>query len=263
MAVFHARRAPTLIESAIQSERITVAIPLLAVVIACWIWIVVLALDMYGPMTGASGWMMTTSWDARHLFLLWAMWAVMMTGMMLPSAAPTILLYGAAVRRIHHVAARPAVYALAAGYLAVWALFSVLATALQRVLAELLLISPMMELTSPTAGAVVLIVAGVYEWTPLKVACLKACESPLAFLMRRWRDDVSGAFRLGLEHGLQCLGCCWALMLLLFVGGVMNLVVIGALTLFVALEKLGRFGERGARISGVALVAIGCWMLTR
>jgi predicted metal-binding membrane protein len=256
-------RAPTLIESALQSERLAVAVPQLTVIIVCWGWIVVMALDMYGPMTGASRWMMTTSWDAAHLFLLWAMWAVMMTGMMLPSAAPTILLYGAAVRRMRRVPTASAIYALTAGYVVIWALFSVMATVVQRVLAELLLISPMMELTSRSAGAIVLIIAGVYQWTPLKQTCLKACESPLGFLMRGWRDDVSGAFRLGLEHGLQCLGCCWALMLLLFAGGVMNLTAIAALTVFVALEKLGPFGPRGTRISGAALVMIGCWMLIR
>lgn len=246
-----------------QSERLAVAVPLVAVIIVCWSWIVVMARDMYGPMTGASRWMMTTSWSASHLVLLWAMWAVMMTAMMLPSAAPTILLYGASVRRVRRVPTVPAIYALTGGYLVIWALFSVVATVAQRVLAELLLISPMMELTRPAAGATVLIVAGVYQWTPLKQACLKACESPLGFLMRRWRDDVSGAFRLGLEHGLLCLGCCWALMLLLFAGGVMNLAVIAALTVFVAFEKLGRFGPRGTRISGAALVTIGCWMLMR
>ncbi|HJY34674.1 MAG TPA: DUF2182 domain-containing protein, partial [Vicinamibacterales bacterium] len=206
-------RPATRIESALQSERLTVAVPLLTVIIACWTWIAVIARDMYGPMTGASRWMMTTSWDAAHLFLLWGMWAVMMTAMMLPSAAPTILLYGAAVRRMPRVPATSAIYALTAGYVVVWALFSVMATAVQRVLAELLLISPMMVLTSPAAGATVLIVAGVYQWTPLKRACLKACESPLGFLMRGWQDDLGGAFRLGLEHGLLCLGCCWALML--------------------------------------------------
>ena len=254
---------PTRIESALQSERLTVAVPLLTVIIVCWSWIVVMARDMYGPMTGASRWMMTTSWDAEHVFLLWAMWAVMMTGMMLPSAAPAVVLYGGAVRRMHRVPAASAIYALTAGYVVIWALFSIMATAVQRVLAELLLISPMMELTSPAAGAIVLIIAGVYQWTPLKQSCLKACESPLGFLMRRWRDDVSGAFRLGLEHGLQCLGCCWALMLLLFAGGIMNLAVIGALTVFVAFEKRAPFGPRGTRISGAALVTIGCWMLMR
>jgi len=256
-------RPPTLIESALQSERLTVAVPLLAVIVVCWSWIVVMARDMYGPMTGASRWMMTTSWDAAHLFLLWGMWAVMMTAMMLPSAAPTVLLYGAAMRRMRREPPTSAIYALTAGYVVIWALFSVMATAVQRVLAELLLISPMMELTSPTAGAAVLIAAGVYQWTPLKRACLKACESPLGFLMRGWRDDVSGAFRLGLEHGLLCLGCCWALMLLLFAGGVMNLAVIAALTVFVAFEKLGPFGPWGTRISGAVLATIGCWMLMR
>jgi len=256
-------RPATRIESALQSERLTVAVPLLTVIIACWTWIAVIARDMYGPMTGASRWMMTTSWDAAHLFLLWGMWAVMMTAMMLPSAAPTILLYGAAVRRMPRVPATSAIYALTAGYVVVWALFSVMATAVQRVLAELLLISPMMVLTSPAAGATVLIVAGVYQWTPLKRACLKACESPLGFLMRGWQDNLGGAFRLGLEHGLLCLGCCWALMLLLFAGGVMNLAVIAALTVFVAFEKLGPFGPWGTRISGAVLATIGCWMLMR
>src|SRR5262245_12976010 len=258
-----ADRPPTLIEAALQSERLAVAIPLFAVLVVCWTWIVVMALDMYGPMTGAGRWMMTTTWDAPHVFLLWTMWAVMMTGMMLPSATPTILLYGAAVRRIHHVPGPRAIYALTLGYVSVWLLFSVLATALQRLLSELLLLSPMMELRSPAAAATLLILAGVYQWTPLKQSCLAACESPLGFLMRRWRNDPGGAFRLGLEQGLACLGCCWALMLLLFVGGVMNLAVSGALTVFVAFEKLGPFGPWGARVSGAVLVAMGCWLLVR
>lgn len=235
----------------------------LALPVVSWAWIVAMARDMYGPMTGASRWMMTPSWDAPHLFLLWGMWAVMMTGMMLPSAAPTILIYGSAARRKHGPKATGLIYALAAGYLGVWAVFSVLATAVQRALGELLLLSPMMELTSPVTGAAVLIVAGVYQLTPLKQACLRACQSPLGFLMRRWRDGWRGAIRMGMEHGVYCLGCCWALMLLLFVGGVMNLAVIGALTLFVAFEKMGLFGRQGARISGTFLVVFGIWMFTR
>ena len=230
---------------------------------ACWVWVVVLARDMYGPMTGASRWMMTPSWDATHLLLLWAMWAVMMIGMMLPSAAPTILLYGLAARRRQGIDAAGPVYALAAGYVVIWALFGVLATALQRALGELFLLSPMMEATSPAAGAALLLVAGVYQLTPLKQACLTACQSPLGFLLSRWRDGVRGAFRMGLEHGLYCLGCCWALMLLLFAGGVMNLAVIGALTVFVVFEKLGLFGRHGARVSGSLLLACGVWMIMR
>jgi predicted metal-binding membrane protein len=121
----------------------------------------------------------------------------------------------------------------------------------------------MMEATGPAAGAALLLVAGVYQLTPLKQACLSACQSPLGFLLSRWRDGVRGGFRMGLDHGLYCLGCCWALMLLLFAGGVMNLAVIGALTVFVVFEKLGLFGRHGARISGSLLLACGVWMIMR
>jgi predicted metal-binding membrane protein len=228
-----------------------------------WLWIVVMARDMYGPMTGASAWMMTARWDVLHLLLLWAMWTVMMTGMMLPSASPMVLLYGAAARRSVQATAARRTYALAAGYLAVWAAFSLGATALQRVLASLLLLSPMMEAGSSRISAALLLLAGVYQWTPLKRACLRECQSPIGFLMSRFRDGVSGAFRMGIEHGIFCVGCCWALMLLLFAGGVMNVLVIAALTAFVALEKLLPLGRRGARISGALMIAAGLWMLVR
>jgi predicted metal-binding membrane protein len=226
-------------------------------------WIVMMARDMYGPMTGASAWMMTRHWDAPHLVLLWAMWSVMMTAMMLPSAAPLILLYGAAARRSPQRTAQRNTYALAAGYLAAWTAFSLAATALQRALASLLLISPMMEAGSSRVTGTLLVVAGVYQWTPLKHACLRACQSPLGFLMARWRDGWSGAFRVGLAHGSYCIGCCWALMLLLFAGGVMNVVVIAGLTAWVAFEKLAPFSRRGAQFSGAAMIAVGSWMLMR
>ena len=179
-----------------------------------WMWIIVMARDMYGPMTGASAWMMTLNWDLRHLLLLWAMWAVMMTGMMLPSASPLVPLYGAGARRSAEGTAGRRIYALAAGYLVVWTLFSLGATALQRALAALLLVSPMMEVTSSRMSAALLLIAGAYQLTPLKHACLRTCQSPLGFLMSRWRSGSSGAFRMGLEHGAYCVGCCWALMLL-------------------------------------------------
>jgi predicted metal-binding membrane protein len=229
--------------------------------VVCWLWVVAMARDMYGPMTGASAWMMTRHWDGAHLSLLWAMWAVMMAGMMIPSASPLLLLYAVAARRSSGGTVGRQVYALAAGYLAVWAVFSLGATVLQRVLANLLLLSPMMEVTSARASAALLIVAGVYQLTPIKQACLRACQSPLGFLMSRWRGGWSGALRMGLEHGAYCVGCCWELMLLLFAGGVMNLTVIAALTAFVAFEKLTPFGPYGARVSGVLLLAAGFWML--
>jgi predicted metal-binding membrane protein len=254
-----AGRPPTLLESALQHAPAAILLVVLSAV--CWLWIIVMANDMYGSMLGASAWMMTTDWDAPHLLLLWAMWVVMMTAMMLPSASPLLLLYGVAARRTAHATAGRQIYALAAGYLMIWTAFSLAATALQRGLASLLLVSPMMEATSSRLSAALLLIAGVYQLTPIKHACLRLCRSPLGFLMSRWRQGWSGAFAMGVEHGAYCVGCCWALMLLLFAGGVMNLAVIAALTAFVAVEKLAPPGMQAARISGVLLLAGGCWML--
>ena len=261
--VLPAERRPTLVEHALRHDRAMVLVLLVLTSVVSWAWIVVMARDMYGPMTGASAWMMTTDWDARHLLLLWAMWSVMMTAMMLPSAVPFILLYGAAVRRSPQRRAQRHIYALAAGYLVAWTAFSLAATALQRALASLLLVSPMMEAASSRVSATLLVVAGVYQWTPLKHACLRTCQSPLGFLMARWRDGWSGAFRVGLAHGRYCIGCCWALMLLLFAGGVMNVVVIAGLTAWVAFEKVAPFSHRGVQFSGAVMIAVGSWMLMR
>jgi predicted metal-binding membrane protein len=187
---------------------------------------------------------------------------VMMAAMMLPSASPVVLLYSAAARRRGEGAGSPLhVLALATGYVLVWAGFSIGAVALQRILSTLLVLSPMMTVTSRPAGGIVLIVAGLYQLTPLKWTCLQTCRSPVSFLMQRWREGRAGAFRMGAEHGVYCVGCCWALMLLLFVGGVMNLLVIIALTVFIAIEKLVPFGDYSARISGFPLMALGVWLL--
>ncbi len=255
---------PTLVESALRHDRAVLVVVLVVIPLICWAWIVAMARDMYGSMTGPSAWMMTAVWDTPHLILLWAMWAVMMAGMMLPAAAPILLLYGGAARNRDggvHGAAR--VYALAGGYLLVWGLFSVGATLLQRLLATRLLLTPMMEPATPGAGAVVLIVAGLYQLTPLKRVCLQSCRSPVAFLTRHWRPGAGGAFRMGVEHGVYCLGCCWALMLVLFAGGVMNLTVILALTAWVVVEKIAPFGEQSARVSGALLLGVAGWMLLR
>lgn len=255
------RERPTRLETALQRDRGTLLIVLVAIPLAAWTWVALMARDMYGSMQGASAWMMSTEWDWPRVVLLWAMWAVMMTAMMLPTAAPLVLLYASAMRKNVDVEA-PArrVYALAAGYVFVWTLFSVAATGLQRVLARGLVLTPMMEPATPLAGAAILAIAGAYQLTPLKRACLRACRSPLGFMMQRWRNSVAAAFRLGVEHGTHCLGCCWALMLILFAGGVMNLVVILALTAWVLVEKLAPFGERTATASGVLLLAIAIWI---
>jgi predicted metal-binding membrane protein len=235
-----------------------------AVLLLSWWWIVAMTRDMYGSMAGPSTWMMTSVWDGRHLLLLWTMWAVMMAAMMLPAAWPMLAMYGTfserqqpGLRHSSHL------YLFAGGYVLVWALYSVLATILQRTLAGLLLLSPMMELASPTASAAFLILAGVYQMTPLKRVCLRLCRSPISFLFGHWRPGSLGALWMGLAHGAYCVGCCWALMLLLFVGGVMNLYVIAALTTLVALEKITQIGELGSRVTGGVLIALGVWILAR
>jgi predicted metal-binding membrane protein len=214
-------------------------------------------------MTASSSWMMTDNWDFRHLALLFAMWVVMMAGMMLPSAAPALLLYACVIRRSEDGDRTQAhVHAFAGGYLTVWTGFSLIATCLQRFLAQLFLISPMMESNSRVFGGSVLIVAGLFQLTPLKRTCLQYCRSPAELISRFWRPGVRGGFYLGVASGLFCLGCCWALMLLLFVGGVMNLAWIAALTIFVLIEKLAPLGLQGGRLSGVLIAVFGvCTLL--
>jgi predicted metal-binding membrane protein len=254
----------TLVELAVAHERWVTATLIILIPLACWTWIALLARDMYGSMSGPSAWMMTATWDLPHLVLLWAMWAVMMTAMMLPSAAPLVLLYAGALRSRRVEQAGRRVYALAWGYVLVWAVFSIGATALQRVLSTTLVLTPMMEPAVPRAAATILAAAGLYQLTPLKAACLRVCRSPLAFLLQHWGSgDIRAAARIGAGHGLYCLGCCWAMMLILFAGGVMNLVVVVALTVWVLVEKLAPFGERTPMFSGVALLGLAVWTLVR
>jgi predicted metal-binding membrane protein len=254
----------SLLEVALGHQRRTLALLLIGLPLACWLWVIAMARDMYGPMTGSAAWMMTATWDAPHVLLLWAMWAAMMAAMMLPSAAPIILLYArAAERRSETQRAAGHTSALVAGYILVWALFSVGATMLQRVLAASELLTPMMEPSTRHAAASLLAVAGLYQLTPLKRACLRSCRTPIAFLASRWRNGLLGAAHMGVEHGAYCLGCCWALMLLLFAGGVMNLAVVAALTAWVAIEKLVPFGKQSASIGGALLLLAAGWMFVR
>ena len=257
-------RERTSLESLLLRDRWLIGGALTLVIVLCWVWIVPMGRVMYGSMTGPSAWMMTESWDSTHLVLLFGMWVAMMAGMMLPSAAPTLLLYAVVVRKGQD-GARPGtcMYAFASGYLLVWTAFSLIATVLQRLLAHWTILSPMMEARSRVFGGALLIVAGVYQLTPYKRTCLESCRSPAAFIAQHWQRGTVGGFRLGVTHGLYCLGCCWALMLLLFAGGVMNLWCIGALTVFVLLEKLAPYGAQGGRLSGLLLLAFGLWNILR
>ena len=189
---------------------------------------------------GMSSMMMPPVWSTSYAALVFLMWWVMMIAMMLPSVASIILLYSTLIRRSNHTQ-NPSVLAgtFLGGYLVAWAFFSLLATLLQSVLELRGFVSPMMmSLTSQIIGAGVLIAAGLYQFTPVKESCLKHCQNPLKFLTEKRRPGYRGAFLMGVEHGAFCLGCCWFLMALLFVGGIMNLYWIIGLTLYVLLEKL-------------------------
>lgn len=204
----------------------------------------------------------TQPWSAFELIPLFLMWAEMMVAMMIPSAAPMILMF-AMVNRKRRAQERPFVPTgiFLLGYLAVWTAFSGLAALAQWTLHATALLSPMMVSTSPVLGGVILIAAGVFQWTPLKNACLTHCRSPLSFLMTDWREGKAGAFLMGLKHGAYCTGCCWFLMALLFVAGVMNMWWVALISVFVLWEKVAPRGLWLGRVTGLFLVGWGSWMM--
>jgi predicted metal-binding membrane protein len=251
------------VKSRLTRDRWFVGSALLFVVMLCWSWVMTMAVDMYGRMTGAAAWMMTAHWDWLHIGLLFSMWSAMMVAMMLPSEAPTLLRYAKSIP-VESKGARPAsrVSAFAAGYVFVWMLFSAAATIGQRVMTEAQWLTPMMEPAMPGLTAGLLLGAGLYQFLPVKHRCLTSCRVPAACVDRR-RTGVGEAFRVGARHGLSCLGCCWALMLLLFAGGVMNLAVIAALAVIVLFEKVAPFGMRSIPVSGGLLIGLGLWVIAR
>jgi len=204
------------------------------------------------------------SWSTEAAIYNLTMWVVMMIAMMTPSIAPAVLLF-AKHSRTQQAAGRPYVPASAflAGYLLVWTAFSVVATAAHWLLEKYGFLTMMMEPSSAKIAGVILIVAGVFQFTPLKHACLKHCRGPLDVIMHGWKPGVLGALSTGVWHGAYCTGCCWALMLLLFAAGVMNIMWVALISIFVLIEKLAPRAEVIARIGGVVLIAAGVWMLAR
>lgn len=204
------------------------------------------------------------TWPLLSLLPLFLMWAVMMVAMMLPSAAPMILTF-AAVTRNRRKQDRPyvPVAVFAAGYLVVWCGFSAIAALGQWALHRSALLSPGMASTSAWFGAFAFIAAGVFQFTPLKQRCLRHCRTPLEFIITRWREGWRGAFGMGLQHGAFCAGCCWVLMVLLFVGGVMNMLWVAGLTIFVAVEKVVPRGRWVSIVSGFLLSLWGALLLVR
>jgi predicted metal-binding membrane protein len=182
--------------------------------------------------------------------------------MMVPTAAPMTLMYAAVARKAaaQHDPLAPT-FIFVTGYIAIWVLFSLVATVAQHALDQVALLSPMMLSASARLGAAILIAAGLYQLTPLKNACLKNCRAPAHFMSRYWRTGNLGAFRMGLRLGEYCVGCCWILMALLFVGGVMNLLWIAAIAIFVLLEKTIPFGDVSGRVAGAAMILFGALSL--
>jgi predicted metal-binding membrane protein len=201
-------------------------------------------------------------WSTATLLPLFLMWSEMMVAMMLPSAAPMILTF-AMVNRKRREQERPYVPTafFAGGYVIAWTGFSAIAAAAQWFLHGKALLSPMMTSVSPFASGALLIAAGIFQWSSLKNACLSHCRTPLSFLMTDWREGKAGALGMGLKHGVFCTGCCWLLMMLLFVAGVMNILWIAVLSLFVLVEKIAPTGSTVAKLSGVALVLWGVWQV--
>ena len=239
-------------------------------------WLVLLALLLVSALAlGYTAWLATgfdmsammspefQPWSTRHFAFMLAMWVVMMIGMMTPSVAPMILIYAAIARQ---EAARGTPFApagwFASGYLLAWIAFAAVATLAQWGLESRALIAPMMAGTGRIAGGVLLIGAGIYQWLPVKQACLAQCSAPLSFVQRHggFAPSARGSVRLGVLHGLYCVGCCWAVMALLFAFGVMNLAWIAGLMVFVLVERIVPEPRLLSRAAGVAAIAAGSWM---
>ena len=253
--------ATSVLETVLRRDRAVVVAALILVIALAWTWIIT------GAGMGMSAVEMTrmprdmvmtpATWTSAYAALMFVMWWVMMLAMMLPSAAPVLLIFG----RVNRQEGVTPVSCFAAGYIAVWAGFSVIATGLQWALEGTGLLSAMMATTATWLGALILIGAGLWQFAPLKQVCLRYCRSPMGFLTANSKPGRFGAFRMGLEHGAHCLGCCWFLMALLFFGGVMNLWWIGGLAAYVLLEKIFSIAHRLSYAAGIGLVVWGTFLL--
>jgi len=256
-------------DTLIRHDRLIVLVAVTAVILAAVFYTLLgvgmsmSSIDMTRMAYAMPGMMMQpASWSPVYALLVFFMWWVMMVAMMLPSATPAILLFTSIVRK-RHADRNPfsSVAWFVLGYLLVWASFSGLAMLMQWGLVQAGRLSGLMELVSQPWSALVLIIAGLYQFTPLKNACLRHCQHPLFFMIHHWQPGNTGALQMGMGHGLYCLGCCWFLMLLLFVGGVMNLFWIAGIALYVGIEKLVSQNAWISRGMGIVLLAGGLWLL--
>jgi len=249
------------LKAVLSRDRLVVIAGLVTVIVLSWAFILADAgMDMPASeaMSPAMAVATPAVWTPAYAALIVVMWGIMMVAMMLPSAAPMILLFATVGRKQRERGAPPVSTGLfVLAYMVVWTGFSVLATGIQWGLERAGQLSAMMTSTSLALGGGILLAAGIWQLTPLKHACLRHCRAPLSFLAQRWRAGRAGAFRMGLEHGAFCLGCCWVLMGLLFYGGVMNLYWIAGIAAFVLLEKTIPAGHRFGSAAGIVLIAWG------
>ena len=224
-----------------------------AFALACWAFLAWTAVDMGNPLALLMM-PMSADWTVPNTLAIFAMWAIMMAAMMLPSAWPMVRTFAEVSSRNREITR---MRAFVGAYLIVWIGFSIAAAVAQWAFQLADWVNPMIVSTSAPLTATMLVIAGVYQFSPLKQMCLSRCRTPVGFLLGEWRPGVRGAWVMGLRHGLFCVGCCWALMALLFVGGAMNLAWVGALSIVVAIEKLAPKGDRVALALGAVLIAAG------
>jgi predicted metal-binding membrane protein len=240
-----------------RSDRLTILSGFAGVTAVAWIYLAV-EVPRMSMAYAMQSMVQMRQWTIAVFGVTLLMWTVMMVAMMVPTAAPMTLVYAAVARKATKQGAPVApTIVFVAGYVLMWSLFSIAATAAQASLDRLALLSPAIRSASPSLGGVLLAAAGVYQLTPLKRSCLQHCRAPAHFISQHWRSGAAGALRMGLEHGAYCLGCCWILMGLLFVGGVMNLLWVAAIAAFIMLEKTIPFGETGGRLVGTAMILTG------
>jgi predicted metal-binding membrane protein len=247
-------------------DRILISACVVLITAMAWVYLIHLDRQMsasmeYDQKMAAMGMTTNQPWSAADAFFTFAMWVVMMVGMMAGTVIPMLLLFAGVHASRGEQLAWLNVSIFGLGYFTVWAGFSVFATAAQWALHQAAMLSPAMRTSSPRVAGGILLAAGVYQLTPWKGRCLTHCRSPLGFLMTNWRDGKLGAMQMGVRHGAYCLGCCWALMGVLFVVGVMNLAWVAALTVFVLLEKIGPAGAILARVAGAVIAACGIFLI--
>jgi len=265
------------LEAVLRRDRAIVAAALFLLTALAWAYVLWLAADMDMGGMDMSGFRMipagmammvptTAPWNATEFAFVFAMWSVMMVGMMAPSATPMILIYARVGRQAAQQGKPLAASSwFAGGYLLAWVGFALVATFAQWALERASLLTPTMAAGSAVLNGLVLIVAGLYQWTPLKDACLRQCQTPLQFIQHHggFRHDAFSSLALGGRHGAYCIGCCWVLMAILFVGGVMNVLWIVALTIFVLVEKMVPVGRVISRVTGAGFIASGVWVLAQ